>query len=1274
MPRISPGLRIILAFFVIGWATPSFVRADWPTWRGAANRGASTAAEMTEELQLQWTLQLPEPRPAWPAEQGKIQFDASYEPVAAEGRLFVPSMVRDCVTAYNAASGQRLWRFYANGPVRFAPLVDGQRVYFVADDGWLYCLNAASGELSWKVRGGPDQRMVLGNDRLVSMWPARGAPVLHEGTIYFAAGIWPFMGIFIHAVDAETGDVIWTNSGSGANYLVQQHNSPAFAGVAPQGYLAATDDVLLVSGGMTVPAAYDRHTGEFLYFRPGVRTAGKDAGGYEVMAGDDWYVNRGVLYRLSDGEVLGRFDPSVVTDDLAVTLESPNSLAGFQLRMTLKEVTVADRRGVPQTETRGEFPQQWTAELPADTSVDAVHFKAGRQLFATGADGEILAIELPSAADAGDAGPYRARVTWRSRVAGEVWRMLADGQRLFVVTRGGEIHCFGSGTLTPSRLYERPPQRAAAAPQPTRADDVELGELLVEPALQAGYCLVSGCGDVRLLEQLARQSNLHVVALDADADRCAAARRQLDGAGLLGERVAVVEGDMQTIGLPPYMATLILCVDEAHCAQLLSGESPAATLAAMFRPLRPYGGTAILASSADTHAAVASAVAQLPGGELQRHGKFSVVRRVGALPESGSWTHQSGDVANSLVSQDRRVKLPLGLLWFGGPSNRDVLPRHGHGPAPQVIGGRLFIEGPDMLRSVDVYTGRLLWQRELPEIGLYYDNTGHHPGAGAIGGNFVSVEDGIYVAYGREGLRLDPATGATLATFTLPDDESGERPVWGYIGVWDDLLIAGSSPVAPLSRSRAGDAEDEIYTRYGEGSRRLVVMDRYNGEVLWTRDAVFNFRHNALAAGGGRVYCLDRITDARREYLRRRGRELTGGARLLALDARTGNVVWQHDEDAFGTWLAYSEPHDLLLQAGSAYRDRAVDETGRGMAVYQAASGEVLWRNNDIYPGPPMLLGDQVVTQSTAVSLLTGARVERCDPLTGEARGWNFTRNYGCNTAIGCPQMLTFRSAAAGYFDLASDGGTGNLGGFRSSCTSNLIPADGVLNAPDYTRTCTCSYQNQCSLALVHMPDVEMWTFNSSLWSGRRVRHVGLNFGAPGDRRAANGVLWLDYPSVGGTSPDLPVEVAGEDVKYHRRHASQVAAAGPSWVQASAVSGLESLRLTLVGDDAAAADQATGDSPTDDQAAIYTVRLYFTDPDNLPPGERVFDVELQGDNVLRGFDIARSVRPGESGVVREFHGVSIARDLEIGFRNIRGRAVLSGVEVEIEQPVETDGR
>ena len=272
------------------------------------------------------------------------------------------------------------------------------------------------------------------------------------------------------------------------------------------------------------------------------------------------------------------------------------------------------------------------------------------------------------------------------------------------------------------------------------------------------------------------------------------------------------------------------------------------------------------------------------------------------------------------------MKAPLGLLWFGGPSNREVLPRHGHGPIPQVIGGRLFIEGRDMLRAVDVYTGRLLWQREFKDVGIFYDNTDHHPGASAIGGNYVCTPDSLYLVWGRRCLRLDPASGGTIGEFSLPPDESGQRPFWGYLAVQGDYLIAGSSPTLLLARAPGEkiDADDKeqlkrevpLFAQFGEGSHRLLVMDRFDGQVHWMRDAQYNFRHNAIAIGAGKVFCLDRMTEQRLAHFRRRGQVSAAEFCLYAFDIKTGQTVWQSTEQAFGTWLAYSESTGLLLQAG----------------------------------------------------------------------------------------------------------------------------------------------------------------------------------------------------------------------------------------------------------------------------------------------------------------------------------------------------------------------
>src|SRR5262249_47377491 len=155
-------------------------------------------------------------------------------------------------------------------------------------------------------------------------------------------------------------------------------------------------------------------------------------------------------------------------------------------------------------------------------------------------------------------------------------------------------------------------------------------------------------------------------------------------------------------------------------------------------------------------------------------------------------------------------------------------------------------------------------------------------------------------------------------------------------------------------------------------------------------------------------------------------------------------------------------------------RDTLSDEP-KGMRAFGAADGSVLWANKS-YSGPAMIHGDMILKDQNACDILTGKLKMRDHPVSGLPVEWGWTRDYGCNTPAASECLLTFRSGAAGYFDLLNDGGTGNFGGFRSSCTNNLIVAGGLLNAPDYTRTCTCSYQNQSSLALVPMADVEVWT------------------------------------------------------------------------------------------------------------------------------------------------------------------------------------------------------
>ncbi|QDU94660.1 outer membrane protein assembly factor BamB family protein [Lignipirellula cremea] len=1174
-------------------AGTAFAAGAWPQRRFDAQRGGSSPHGLPEKMQLQWSRDLPAPQPAWPASQYKLQFDAVPEPVAADGRIFVPSTVNDCVTAYEATTGKELWRYTTDGPVRFAPLVAGDQVCFVSDDGCLYCVSADDGRLHWKFRGGPEDRPVLGNERLISSWPARGAPVLENDVVYFAAGIWPFMGVFVHAVDLESGQPLWTNSGDSMNYITHPHGAKAFGTVSPQGYLAVGDGRLFVPGGRSMPAVYDLATGALDYF-----PYDKKHGHYEVSVGPDEFYVAGQTFSAQNGDAVKGVTP-VLNDGQSLYYLESDRLAIASLKATESTKPKLDRFGKPvASETKRERTRQASGRL---VGAEELLLKAGNRLYAT-AEQQILAYETPTT-DAGDIEP-----SWSASLDAPVETMIAADDRLYVVA-GSRLYCYGAGdadATTAAVSAEAGSQPDVIDASLTAAAGEQVAQILAAVPGQQGWAVLLGADNPALVEELVKQTEYSLLVVDSDADQVAALRQRLQAQGLYGRRVAVrqASGSPAAFPLPSYLANLIVVSDPA--VSLDNDE------AAWFTALRPYGGTAVWPTTEQQHAAFAAAEHD-PQAQIRRAGDWTVVVKAGALPGAADWTHQYADPGQSCVSTDHRVKAPFGILWWGGPSHDDVLPRHGHGPSPQVAGGRVIVEGPDMLRAVDAYTGRLLWQRDLPGVGEYYNITAHFAGAGETGSNYVSLPDRIYLFQGFDLLELDAATGKTLRTF--PHVIADKPEAWGYLAVSGDLLIAASSLVTV----------DDKPATHASGSRTLVVFDRTTGKMLWSRDAEFNFRHNNIAIGGDKLFCIDNLTQKRIDLLRRRGFEPTGSPTLYALDLRTGKPVWQTQENVFGTFLNYSAAHDLLLQAGSFYRDRAGDEVSKGMTAYRGADGEVLWKNDLTYGGPCMLWRDKIITN--------GGGGFSVDMKTGEATGWTYARAYGCNTAVASEHLLTFRSGAAGYYDLASQSGTGNVGGFRSSCTNNLIVADGLLNAPDYTRTCTCAYQNQTSLALVHMPEAELWA------TGENIDPLGfgVNLAAPGDRRDADGVLWRPYGA----------EVLPEAAGKFRVHSSQLAAGELNWVAASGVEGIEELVIPL---------EFTG------QARL---RLVFYEPGDKAPGERVFDLSAGKESLLNDFDIAQATAESGAAVIKTFT-VAVPADgkLRLKFASqTNAPAVLSGVEV-----------
>ena len=475
-----------LAFcFVVIQLTLSCLAGDWPMWRYDAQRSAAGVDELPAKLSFAWTQREGRREQVWDdtLNHDLMPYDKVFEPIVVGQQVIVGYNDSDKVVALDANTGEETWRFFCDGPVRLPPAASKGKVYITSDDGHLYCVAADSGQLHWKFFGAPAGQKVLGNKRVVSMWPARGGAVVAEDTVYFSASIWPFLGTFLYALDAETGKVQWVNDGTGSMYIKQPHSAPSFGGVAPQGALAVSGSSLIVPGGRSVPAVFDRETGVLRYYH--LEEGGKGTGGSLVMSNDDSF------FVHTRGREVRQFhlDSGKKTE---IRMNEP---------VLTKELVYAYADGHVVARNPGEkFSEVWKIE--ADGSGDLI--KAGNRLYAAG-EKEITAIDLPTKSK-------KAGVAWRIPVTGQVLRLVAGAEKLIAVTLDGRIIAFGDSATrkrrTRGRVASRPKQRPSAAVR-ARADS-----LLKQMNTREGYALCYGVDDGELLEALVTRSQLHIVAIE----------------------------------------------------------------------------------------------------------------------------------------------------------------------------------------------------------------------------------------------------------------------------------------------------------------------------------------------------------------------------------------------------------------------------------------------------------------------------------------------------------------------------------------------------------------------------------------------------------------------------------------------------------------------------------------------------------------------------------------------------------------------------------------
>jgi len=1202
---------------------------DWPMWRADHGRTAATTEQLAEKLYLQWRVQYSPRTSVWddPLNQNLMQFDKLFEPIVADNKIFLGFNDQDKVIALDIHSGRELWHFYADGPVRLPLAANNGKIYFTGDDGICYCLDADKGTVVWKLSLAPASHKLLGNKRLISMWPARGGIVIKDDIIYTAASIFPMMGTFIYAINAETGDIIWKNEGTGSNYILQPHRSPAFADVAPQGAFTISGEKLLVAGGRSVPAAFDLVTGEELYYQ--LAKSGKTGGAF-TCANKQVFFNHHRermtrMYDLNTGDTLNSNAGEYPVLDGNTIYFSGNTIVAIQVNDSSKYDTL------------------WESAVSATNDL----IKAGDCLYAASSRG-ITAVKIVN---------NKPQVIWTHPSGKPIERLLASNGKLIAVTGDGEIMVFGDTPVSNITSIKQA--------EPLISPHSFTGKRIIrKTGIRSGYGVVVGTEDIRLLKSLVSRTSLSLIALDNDPDRISYLREYFDSLGVTTDRLSFMNFDETVSYLPKYFSSLTVVTDPAYL-----NDNDGDILNGFFESTRPYDGKIWIKVRGRTKRELKRTMAGLDlyGADIRKGLGYLRISRTGALQGAADWTHNYGDIANTIKSDDDIVKAPLGILWFGGNSNLDVLPRHGHGPSEQVIDGRLIIQGISSISARDVYTGRMIWKKEIEDLDkdtwmVYYDETYdenspldtkynqvHLPGANARGTNFIATKEYVYVIEGSRCLLLDITTGKQVKTISIGDTSAVQL---GYIGVYENLLILGNNfSRYPDMPSEEDDPRRVKFRNFNfTASRELIILNRFSGKEIWSVDANHGFLHNSVIAGDGILFCLDKYPQSLETKLKRRGEALPAGSRMLYLDVKTGEKLFEDTINIFGSWLGYSSEYRLLLQANRPSRDMLSGEDGERMIVYNIDTREPLWDKPITYFNPPILSGDKIYTVGEGFSLLTGEPILEKDLVTWEEVKWRFKREYGCGYVVASEHLLTFRSASAAFINLDVFEGTGSLGGFRAGCSANLIVANGVLNSPDYTRTCQCPYQNQTSLAMINMPWMTYWTNSNYLWSGKQVKQLGLNLNAPGDRTSDRNTLWLEYPFVARDSAEMRVKMDTIDYYAIRKDPISIDSEKTPWISASSIGGIRSLEITLSEEPAV-------------REASYSVHLYFSEPEKMQKGERIFEVIIQGRKVLDNFDIISETGKEDTELVKSFSGIQAGRTLTLELVPKQGNTILSGIEL-----------
>jgi outer membrane protein assembly factor BamB len=1224
---------VLLALFV---GTRTTHAEDWPTWRHDPLRSGVTGEKLAPPLEQVWQFRSRQaadaPVPTEAPQQAAYPWCMQYTlPISSAGdALFFNSAIDGRTVCLDVTTGKKRWEFTAAAAMNRTPTYYEGRVYVGSDDGHVYCLDAKTGKRIWAFKAVPRDRWLLSYGKLTSVWPVRSDVVVDGGVAYFTAGILPHEGAFLFAIDAKTGQRIWCNASQAA---AMRRDA-----MAPAGHLIVSDKTIWVPRDHL---GYVQQHGMLISFE-------RETGRHPVQLKDPHAIPYGGVVpvfgvRVGDTRHFG---------DVALTSKveqgKPAALVWDQRQK--KDVqfwtdvdSVLGRRQGSSKYRVGGVHFRYDPDACTVVYAGGVVYHSSFQLDPKKGIGSKIVARSP-----GD-----GKILWATHLPQRVNQLIVANGRLFAATRRGTIYCFASPGTAKHGTTAEPVSDVAIADkesfQPIAASIVR------QTNLREGYAIVLDCDSGTLAYQLAKQTKLSICAVFDDPARATAARTAYHRVNLNGSRITVYHRNAGTkLPFPSYYADLI--VSEA-AAKGTEGSMPTKeALEDLSRMLKPIRGIALIGGGkADVERLRAwNAATGQKDWSIVRDGNASWTRRVRPeLAEAGSWTHQLGDAGHSGSSDDGALKGPLGVLWYGPP----VL-RYGNNRMPaRVKHGLMILPVYNGIVACDQYTGRQRWHYACPE-----------------NSRFFIADKTIYLR--REIFKDGKPTGK--AHWERVSLETGKG-----LGVVKLPAAMQHGTVHQMAASRDGKiAFGHVHwqkvTRQGEKETRedfrcIFAEDSASGKRLWTIGGVGQSRqwNNWMAISDGRLYCPIAATDAHRNkakaelkaYFRQhapeRLKDFDSSKRTLqamaAIDGRTGKILYETGIDTTNVFLysgrrgVHYNPSIIPFVMASDNTIVFATQSGadkgwrqwpsgryktRALTVYAGDTGKLLWTKYADYRTRPVIANGVIYAEPWGYDVRTGKVRQRKHPVTGQSVDWAWCR-YGkqCGQFSASKHFLFGRSTGVGYHDLLNDEGLYTFYHSRMSCLFDAVTGGGMMLKPPMAVYCSCSWSLPFTVA---MGQVDASPATPFLFAQPGpvlpVKHLYLDFGGTGDRRDRDGNLWLttERPHRHKLLLKLQTKLVkypgGENVGRRSQYPPAKNAAAP-FVFDTAIRGLKRCVVPVT-------------TPAHGKGR-YRVRLGFSAPPGDKPGQRVFDVRLNGKTVLAGFDIVKEAGAADRAIWKEF-----ALDLE----------------------------